>query len=169
MKDQENAEVSEAMLACEARSSQGEERALVERARHGDTAAFEELYVRGRDQTYNLCLSLCADREDAQDLLQETFVRAYRFLPRFRGDAQFSTWLHRITVNLYRDRRRLQQQEARLPPPPRRPSPTSPPPSGCAPRSPACSRTIASCWPSAIARLSPTRRWPIYCTGPWPT
>ncbi len=93
---------------------------LVTRARRGDTAAFEDLYRSHRDRVYTLCLSLCGDAEEAQDLLQETFVRAYRSLPQFRGDAQFATWLHRIAVNLYRDvlRHRARQPEPTAPPPP---------------------------------------------------
>ncbi len=104
-----NSRESEVLLSGSSRRGlEAGEAALVARARAGEAAAFEELYVRYRDQTYNLCLSLCADREEAQDLLQETFVRAYRSLPRFRGEAQFTTWLHRITVNLCHDNRRKQ-------------------------------------------------------------
>ncbi len=97
--------------------SERAEEALVARARQGDAGAFEELYVSYRDRTYNLCLSLCRDSEEAQDLLQETFVRAYRSLPRFRGDARFSTWLQRITVNLFHDWLRKRRKEAELPAP----------------------------------------------------
>lgn len=97
------------------------EAALVTRARQGEGAAFEELYVRHRDQTYTLCLSLCADPEEAQDLLQETFVRAYHALPRFRAEAQFSTWLHRITVNLFQDSVRKKRRPAPVPEPMRGP------------------------------------------------
>ncbi len=114
-----NGRESETLLPCDRRVGLGAgEGALVARARAGDASAFEELYVRCRDQTYTLCLSLCADPEEAQDLLQDTFVRAYRFLPSFRGEAQFTTWLHRITVNLYHDAtRRKQRQAAAVPEP----------------------------------------------------
>jgi RNA polymerase sigma-70 factor (ECF subfamily) len=77
--------------------------ALVARARQGDEAAFDGLYRRHRDQMYTLCLNLCGDREQAKDLLQETFVRAWRGLPKFRGQSSFATWLHRIAVNICRD------------------------------------------------------------------
>jgi RNA polymerase sigma-70 factor, ECF subfamily len=98
------------------RAAQWEEN-LVARARGGDAAAFEELYVAHRDAVYTLCLSLCGDREEAQDLLQESFVRAYRALPRFRGEAQFLTWVHRIAVNLFRSSLRRRHRAPGLPPP----------------------------------------------------
>lgn len=88
----------------------GADTALSDRARHGDTAAFEELYRRHRDRMYTLCVNLCGDREQAEDLLQETFVRAYRALPRFRGRSRFSTWLHRIAVNVCRDAARWRRR-----------------------------------------------------------
>ena len=74
--------------------------ALVARAQRGDGDAFDELYRRHRDHVYTLCLNLCGDRDQAQDLLQESFVRAYRALRKFRGEARFTTWLHRIAVNV---------------------------------------------------------------------
>jgi len=97
-------------------STVGDASALVARARQGDMAAFDDLYVRYRDQVYTLCLNLCGEREQAEDLLQETFVRAWRGLSGFRGRSQFSTWLHRISVNVCRDaarRRRSLQPEVR--------------------------------------------------------
>ncbi len=104
----------EAVRLGEARPAQGvadADTTLVSRARQGDAAAFEELYARYRDKVYGLCLSLIGDREDAQDLLQETFVRAYGALPRFRGGSRFGTWVFRIAVNACHDalrkRRRL--------------------------------------------------------------
>lgn len=93
------------------------EQALLARARQGESGAFEQLYLEHRDQVYALCLNLCGDREEAQDLLQETFVRAYRGLRGFAGRAQFSTWLHRIAVNLWRDWVRRQRRLSALPPP----------------------------------------------------
>ena len=72
---------------------------LVARARDGDQLAFEELVRRTHRETYTLALRLLGDEEDARDVTQETYLRAYRGLKRFRGDAQFSTWLYRITAN----------------------------------------------------------------------
>jgi RNA polymerase sigma-70 factor (ECF subfamily) len=72
---------------------------LVALAREGDQSAFEELVRRTHRETYTLALRLLGDEEDARDVTQETYLRAYRGLKRFRGDAQFSTWLYRITAN----------------------------------------------------------------------
>jgi RNA polymerase sigma-70 factor (ECF subfamily) len=94
--------------------SRPSDEALVARARGGDATGLEQLYVRYREHVYNLCLSIIGDRDEAQDLLQETFVRAHRALPRFRGDAQFSTWLHRIALNLCQDALRRRKRTAGL-------------------------------------------------------
>lgn len=72
---------------------------LVARARDGDQSAFEELVRRTHRETYTLAFRLLGDEEDARDVTQETYLRAYRGLRRFRGEAQFSTWLYRITAN----------------------------------------------------------------------
>ncbi len=73
--------------------------ALVDRARDGDRSAFDELVRLTYTDTYTLAFRLTGDEEDARDVVQETYMRAYRGLARFRGDAQFSTWLYRITAN----------------------------------------------------------------------
>jgi RNA polymerase sigma-70 factor, ECF subfamily len=73
--------------------------ALVDAARGGDRAAFDELVRVTSAETYTLAYRLVGDEEDAKDVVQETYLRAYRGLARFRGDAQFSTWLYRITAN----------------------------------------------------------------------
>lgn len=72
---------------------------LIERARNRDHAAFEELVRRNQDRIYNLGLKLLGNKEDAADLLQETFINAYYALPRFEGKSAFSTWLYRIATN----------------------------------------------------------------------
>jgi len=72
---------------------------LVNRARLGDQAAFEELVRETYADTYTLALRLTGNEEDARDVVQEAYLRAYKGLKRFRGDAQFSTWLYRITAN----------------------------------------------------------------------
>jgi RNA polymerase sigma-70 factor (ECF subfamily) len=78
---------------------QADELALVERAGSGDQTAFAELVRIHQSEVYTLALRLVGDRELAADVAQDAFVRAWRALPRFRGDAKFGTWLHRITVN----------------------------------------------------------------------
>ena len=80
--------------------------ALVDRARRGDVDAFEQLYRMHAGRVYALCLRLTADPVDGRELTQDTFVRAWEALPRFRADASFTTWLHRIAVNALLERRR---------------------------------------------------------------
>lgn len=72
---------------------------LVAAARDGDRSAFDELVrVTSRD-TYTLAFRLVGNEEDAKDVVQEAYLRAYRGIGKFRGDAQFTTWLYRITAN----------------------------------------------------------------------
>jgi len=96
------------------RAAEGES-ALIARARRGDTAALDQLYRRHRDYVYTLCLNLCGNREEAHDLLQETFVRAWRGLPKFAGRSSFSTWLYRIAVNVARSAARRRRDPVALP------------------------------------------------------
>lgn len=72
---------------------------LLEAARAGDRSAFDELVRRTYRGTYGLALRLMGDPDDARDVTQKTYLRAFRGLDRFRGDAQFTTWLYRITAN----------------------------------------------------------------------
>ncbi|HOM25924.1 MAG TPA: sigma-70 family RNA polymerase sigma factor [bacterium] len=72
---------------------------LVERAKAGDNKAFEELVKRTQDKIYNLGLKILGNREDAADLLQETYIKAYESLQNFEGRSSFSTWLYRIATN----------------------------------------------------------------------
>lgn len=88
-----------------------EELKLIELSRAGDTAAFGELIVRYEKKVYNLAYRFTNNQEDAMDLTQEAFLRAYTSLTDFRGGASFGTWIHRITANLCLDeiRRRKRQ------------------------------------------------------------
>ena len=72
---------------------------LVAAARLGDRGAFEALVRLYQDEVYTLAVRLTGNRDLASDVAQEAFIRAWQAIPRFRGDAAFSTWLHRITVN----------------------------------------------------------------------
>lgn len=96
----------------------GEERIarLVKAAKNGDTAAFEELVALFEQRVYRLCLHLTGNHNDAEDLAQETFLKAYAGLGGFREEAGFGTWLHRITVNLWTSelRRRKRGQPSSL-------------------------------------------------------
>lgn len=71
----------------------------VVRAQKGDRAAFEELVKQTHRRVYNLAYHLLSDAQEAEDLTQEVYLRAWRALPDFRGEAQFSTWLYRIALN----------------------------------------------------------------------
>lgn len=87
--------------------------ALVRAAQAGETEAYGELARRYQDRIYTVISGSIADREDALDLTQETFVKAYMALGRFRAEAGFYTWLYRIAVHLCIDynRKRQRRQE----------------------------------------------------------
>jgi RNA polymerase sigma-70 factor (ECF subfamily) len=72
---------------------------LVHSAQQGDRTAFDELVRLTHAETYTLALRLTNNAEDAADVVQDTYLRAYRSIDRFRGEAQFTTWLYRITAN----------------------------------------------------------------------
>lgn len=80
--------------------------ALVGRARDGDTRAFEALYRRSVGRVYALCLRMVRDAQSAEELTQDVFVRAWQRLESFRGESQFTTWLHRLAVNVVLQERR---------------------------------------------------------------
>jgi RNA polymerase sigma-70 factor, ECF subfamily len=77
-----------------------EERALVEACLAGDRGAFDVIVERHRRQVYQLCYRYVGSHEDASDLAQDTFIRAYKGLKGFKGQASLSTWLYRIAVNV---------------------------------------------------------------------
>jgi len=85
---------------------------LVERARRGDVDAFELLYRQHSGRVYALCLRLAADPLMARELTQDTFVRAWEALPKFRAEASLTTWLHRIAVNALLERRRSERRRS---------------------------------------------------------
>jgi RNA polymerase sigma-70 factor (ECF subfamily) len=81
-----NAEVSEAEA--------------IERAKLGDAEAFQLLYDKHKRRVYSLCLRMTANVAEAEDLAQEAFLQLYRKIATFRGESAFSTWLHRLSVNV---------------------------------------------------------------------
>ena len=83
---------------------------LVRRFTGGDAGAFGLLVERYQDRVYTLCLRWLRDRQVAEEVAQDVFVAVYRALPRFRGDAKFSTWLFRIAVNHCKNKRQYQQR-----------------------------------------------------------
>lgn len=88
--------------------------ALIQAAREGDFAAFEVLYQRHRLAVYRFIYQMVHKQDDAEDITQEAFVRAFHNLHRFREQARFSTWITRIAMNLCTDRVRMAQRRASL-------------------------------------------------------
>ena len=88
-------------------------------AASGDRRAFERLYRKHVNRVFSVCTRMCGSRTRGEELTQDVFVRAWEKLPQFRGDAQFSTWIHRVAVNIVltdrkneaRDRRRMVEDE----------------------------------------------------------
>jgi len=72
---------------------------LVAKAQQGDVAAFDELVERYYGKIYGLTYNMTSNREDAEDLVQEIFLKAFAALPRFRGKSSFYTWIYRIAIN----------------------------------------------------------------------
>ena len=79
---------------------QDEERRIIAQVCAGDANAFEALVVAYQKQVYNLALRTVGNEEDAADMTQEVFLRAYRALGTFRGESKFSVWLYRLTTNV---------------------------------------------------------------------
>ncbi|MFL6254790.1 MAG: RNA polymerase sigma factor [Pyrinomonadaceae bacterium] len=90
--------------------------ALAQRAAQGDVQAFEELFRLHRRLVYGLCLRMTQDVAEAEDVTQEVFVLLFRKIGGFRGEANFTTWLHRLTVNqvLMRFRKNKSRREDAL-------------------------------------------------------
>lgn len=102
-------------MALSASASLTDEATLLERHRQGDTEAFGELYSEFETMVYNLALRMSGNPADAEDITQETFVRAYRHLKKFKGRSSLKTWIFRIALNcsntrLRRRGRRLARQ-----------------------------------------------------------
>jgi len=79
---------------------------VVRRAQEGDVAAFEQLYRENLNRVYALCLRISGDGARAEELTQDVFVRAWEKLAQFEGKSAFSTWLHRLAVNVCLGQRR---------------------------------------------------------------
>ncbi len=72
----------------------------IDRAKRGDSDAFRQLYEKHKRRVYSLCLRMTANTAEAEDLAQEAFLQLYRKIATFRGESAFSTWLHRLSVNV---------------------------------------------------------------------
>ena len=93
-----------------------DEKKLIERASGGDPSAFNRLMAQHENRMYAVALRMCANREDAQDCLQEAMLRVYRAIGSFKGQSTFSTWIYRITMNTCLDelRRKKNRQNTSL-------------------------------------------------------
>lgn len=124
----------------------------VERAKLGDDGAFRRLVERHRDRAYGLALRILRSAPDAEDAAQEAFVRAWRALPSFRGEAGFSTWLYRIVARQSFDRldqiKRRRERETALD--------AVAEPAGAAPAD--ATRSLARRLERLMAALSPVQR-----------
>lgn len=86
---------------------------LVQRVRTGDQRAFKLLVERYQRKVYSVALGMLKDKEEARDVAQEAFIKVYKYLDNFKGDASFYTWLYRITVNICIDVMRKKGSGAR--------------------------------------------------------
>jgi RNA polymerase sigma-70 factor (ECF subfamily) len=98
-------------------AAESHESDLIARAQRGDVSAFEALYRAHSGRVFAICLRMAGDRDRATELMQDAFVRVWEKLSSFRGDASFSTWIHRLSVNVVlegarRDRRRTARVES---------------------------------------------------------
>lgn len=88
-----------------------DEQDLIQRAGRGEEEAFEQLVLAHEKMVYNLCLRMTGDREEAFDLSQETFLKAWHAISLFQGDSKFTTWLSRIASNTCIDHLRKQKRK----------------------------------------------------------
>ncbi len=91
------------------------EQELIQRAKAGDETAFTALVQAYSQRIFNIGLRMLGNREDAADMTQEALIKIYRYLNSFRGDAAFSTWVYRISINCCRDYLRAAYRNRELP------------------------------------------------------
>lgn len=89
------------------------DRELVARCQQGDETAFDALVRRHQGRAFNVAYQLLRDREDATEVAQDAFVRIYRSMETFRGECEFTTWLHQIVVNLAHNKHRWWRRRGR--------------------------------------------------------
>ena len=92
------------------------DRELVEKAKAGDQSAFEQLVLDNQNKVFSLALRLVHDREEAADLAQEAFVKAWQGLVSFQGESSFATWIYRLTTNVCIDHLRKQKRREEVAP-----------------------------------------------------
>lgn len=99
-RDYELAELSLKDLMSDSSFTNITDEELVEKARNGDEDCFEKLVLRYKDKVYRIAYRLSRNSHEAEDILQKTFLQVYQRLETFRGEAKFSTWLHRVAMNI---------------------------------------------------------------------
>src|SRR2546421_5973098 len=103
------------MEQCVSLAAGDRESVWIERCRAGDRDAFRLLYDAHKDRVYSFALyTLNGDAASAEDVAQEVFVRVFQSIGRFRGDAEFTTWLYRMTANACTDELRRRKRSTRL-------------------------------------------------------
>jgi RNA polymerase sigma-70 factor, ECF subfamily len=108
-----HADLKEFALAASTEARSAVEDQFLERLRRGEVAAFERLVAERSSDVYALLYRLTSDVEEARDLTQETFLRAFQSISRFRGDADLKTWIYRIAINQARNRWRWWKRRRR--------------------------------------------------------
>lgn len=87
-------------------NTQADDRTLIERFKNGDEDAFDQLVRKYSNRAYSIAYGILANREDAEEVAQDVFIRIHRALPFFRGDSEFTTWMYRIATNLAKNKYR---------------------------------------------------------------
>jgi RNA polymerase sigma-70 factor, ECF subfamily len=109
-----NHQKAEQQAAQDARPSVAEDVQLIERIRNGETEAYGELVKKYQDRLFNTCWRISGHLDDARDLTQEAFLRAYEKLPTFRDQSSFYTWIYRVAVNLALSHRRTTRRRRQV-------------------------------------------------------
>src|SRR6266849_5903155 len=102
--------VGEGLAVSEVEGSAAAERALIQRGLTGDRSALDQLLGPHQQALVGLCYGILGHAQDAEDAVQETFLRALRALASFRGEAAFRSWLFRIAINICSSRKRAQHR-----------------------------------------------------------
>lgn len=90
------------------------EKDLIQKAKNGDQDAFGQLVLAHQNKVYTICVHMVTDREEAADLAQEAFLKAWRSLSTFQGESSFATWMHRLTTNVCLDYLRKQSRRQNI-------------------------------------------------------
>src|SRR5882762_5624002 len=106
-------DLDQVALSAPAESRPGAETQFIEKLKRGDAAAFEVLVADRSGEIYGLLYRLTENPEEARDLTQETFLRAFQNIANFRGDADLRTWIYRIAINQARNRWRWWRRRKR--------------------------------------------------------